>query len=449
MKKKFSAREAALAALRRVDAEGAFVNLALAEVLSGAGLAARDRAFASELVYGVTARRLTLDWIISLAAGRPADRIDREVLDILRIGVYQLFYLDRVPASAACHTAVELAKKGRKKALAPFVNGVLRGVLRLGGALPWPDRKSDEAAYLSLFYSYPRWLVERWLLRYGSALTEALLAANNEPAPLSLRANTLKIAPEELLAMLRAAGYRATAGRVVPEGITVEKGGRLPELPGHSEGYFQVQGESSMVVSRVLDPQAGELVLDCCSAPGGKTTHLAQLMDNRGRILALDLHEHRLRLVEANCRRLGVKIVQTALADARSLPALADRGYDRVLLDAPCSGLGVIRRKPDLKWRRKEQDIGELAAIQRQLLKEAARVTAGVLVYSTCTNEPEETDRVVADFLETHPGFQAEDPGPWLPASWRDATGPRGVHLFPHRHGVDGFFIARLVRRKL
>jgi 16S rRNA (cytosine967-C5)-methyltransferase len=449
VEKKLSAREAALRALWRVEKDGAFINLALSAVLSGAGLDARDRAFASEIAYGVVARRLTLDWIISLASGRPVEKIDREVLNVLRIGAYQLFFLDRVPAPAACHTAVELVRKGGKRALAPFVNGVMRGVLRLGGNLPWPDRSEDEAGYLSLYYSHPRWLVERWLARLGSAETEALLAANNRPAPLTLRANTLKTTPAELLEKLRSAGYRAEPANFAPECIMVPKAGRPEDLPGHGEGYFQIQGESSMLVSRLLAPLPGERLLDCCSAPGGKTAHLAQLMANRGEITALDLYEHRLRLVEANCRRLGVRIVKTALADARSLDRFAGREFDRVLLDAPCSGFGVIRRKPDLKWRRNERDIAGLAAAQAALLQEAARVTSGVLVYSTCTNEPEETDRVVASFLSANPDFVSDDPGTLLPEDWRCCAGPHGIHLFPHTHGVDGFFMARLLRRRL
>ncbi|MBS4022479.1 MAG: 16S rRNA (cytosine(967)-C(5))-methyltransferase RsmB [Dethiobacter sp.] len=447
MKKKLDAREASLLALKRVEEDGAFVNLALTEVLFGKDIDPRDRRLAAEISYGVITYKLTLDWMISHAAGRPVDKIDKPLLNILRIGFYQLFYLDRIPAAAACHSAVELTKKSKKGALAPFVNGVLRGALRKKDSLPWPKREDDEAAYLTLVYSHPGWLVKRWLARLGAKETEALLAANNRYAPLTLRTNTLKTTRSELLLLLGEQGLKVRPGELVPESIILEAGGRLDDIVQHRQGYFMVQGESAMLTSRVLEPQPGERVLDCCSAPGGKTAHIAQLMDNQGEIEALDIYPHRLELVEANCRRLGVNIVNSICADARDISCLERGSFDRVLLDAPCSGLGVIRLKPDIRWRRQERDIHELASVQAVMLKEAAQATrpGGVLVYSTCTNEPEETDLVIESFLKGHPRFRADSAKPYLPESVKGAMGRTGVHLYPHLHNADGFFICRLV----
>ncbi|MBS3948870.1 MAG: 16S rRNA (cytosine(967)-C(5))-methyltransferase RsmB [Dethiobacter sp.] len=447
-KRKLEAREASMLALTRV-AEGAFINLALAEVLPSVP-DQRDRRLAAEIAYGVTTYKSTLDWLIEQVAGRSVAKLDKPLPDILRIGFYQLFYLDRVPQAAAVHTTVELVKKSKKRALAPFVNGVLRGALRKKNSLTWPEREQDEVAFLSLRYAHPEWLVKRWLKRFGAQVAEALLAANNRPAPVSLRVNTLKITREGLLAALAGEGVAAAESGITSEGVLLQTGGQLTGLDAYRQGWCQIQGESAMLVSRALDPQPGERVLDACSAPGGKTTHLAQLMQNKGEIVALDIYPHRLALVENNCRRLGVAIVRTALRDARESPGTQIGQFDRILLDVPCSGFGVIRRKPDLKWRRQEAELAELATLQRTMLRATATVLRpdGSIIYSTCTNEPEETEDVVASFLAEHPAFRAEDIRPYLPEPWRESAGSAGVHLYPHLHGVDGFFICRLTMNK-
>jgi 16S rRNA (cytosine967-C5)-methyltransferase len=450
--KGLEAREASLLALSRISEEGAFISLALAEVLPKVP-DRRDRSLAAEITYGVTAHRSTLDWMISRVTGRRVDSLDKPLPDILRIGFYQLYYLDRVPPPAAVHSTVELVKKSRKKALAPFVNGVLRGALRKFSSLQDFLQKNreaapSEAASLALTYAHPEWLVKRWLERFGTAQTEALLSANNRPAPLTLRTNTLKVSREHLLQALASAGLTAEAGRITPESVVLTAGGRVTDLEPYRQGWCQIQGESAMLVSRILAPRPGESVLDGCSAPGGKTTHLAQLMQNKGEIVALDIYPHRLALVEANCRRLGVSTVRTLNRDVRDLSVESAGTFDRILLDVPCSGCGVIRRKPDLKWRRQEHYFAALAAVQSAMLQAAAQTLrpGGILVYSTCTNEPEETDGVVTAFLQGNPAFVSEDVRSFLPDGWREATGSAGVHLFPHIHGVDGFFICRLRR---
>lgn len=448
-KRTIDAREASLLALQRVDVEGAFVNLALDEVLSGHILDPRDKRLAAEITYGVITYKLTLDWIIVQVSGRPLKKLDNLIHQILRIGIYQLFYLDRVPAPAAVHATVELVKKGKKRGLAPFVNGVMRGALRKKDCLPWPDRSLDPENHLSIRYAHPPWLVRRWLSRFGLDETEKLLAANNQVAPLSIRVNTLRIQRDAFLSALMEARVDAQPSTVVADGIILTRSGQLTSMASYQDGLFQVQGESAMLTSHILAPTSGEQVLDGCSAPGGKTTHLAQLMENVGDVLALDIHQHRLDLVEANCRRLGVNIVRTTCLDARDITQENVGLFDRILLDVPCSGFGVIRRKPDLKWRRSESDIMELAKIQIAMIEAAAAVLkpGGSLVYSTCTNEPEETDDVVSQLLTSHSQLEVDDFRGHLPENWREHVGKHGIHLLPHIHGVDGFFICRLKRR--
>ncbi|HHX73989.1 MAG TPA: 16S rRNA (cytosine(967)-C(5))-methyltransferase RsmB [Firmicutes bacterium] len=445
-KKHLDAREAALLALTSVLEEGAYVNLALANVLAGHTLDGRDRRLAAEITYGVATYRLTLDWIILQLTGRPAAKLDRPVLLVLYIGLYQLFYLDRIPAPAAVHTSVELIKKTKKRPLAGFVNGVLRGALRRKNSLPWPDKEKNTAEYLSLRSAHPPWMVQRWLNRLGPEETEKLLAANNTAPPLTARVNTLRTDRENLLARLAAEGVEAEASRLAPEAVIIRNSSGIGNLAAYREGLFQVQGESAILASRVLAPVPGSRVLDMCSAPGGKTTHLAALMQNRGEIVALDIYPHRLELVQANARRLGATVITTVLLDGREITPKRHGFFDYILLDAPCSGLGVIRRKPDIKWKRREEDPAALAVLQQELLERAAAVLTpgGVLVYSTCTNEPEETTEQIDSFLALHPEFAPSTFTVSLPPAWQRQEVCGGIQLYPHVHGLDGFFIARL-----
>jgi 16S rRNA (cytosine967-C5)-methyltransferase len=445
-KKTLNAREASLLALTKIEEEKAFANLALADVFAAHALDERDKRLAAEITYGVVTYRLTLDWLINQITGRPVTKLDRPVLHALRIGFYQLLYLERLPAPAVVHSTVELIKKGKKRTLAPFVNGVLRGFLRKKSSLPWPDPQLDPLAYLTLRYAHPEWLVKRWLERFGREETEKLLAANNQVPPLAARVNTLRINRDALLQRLAAENIRAFASEVVADGVIIQGGGNLTAVAAYREGLMQIQGQSAMLTSHILQPTAGAKVLDGCSAPGGKATHLAQLMENSGEIIALDLYEHRLALVEANARRLGVKIIQTACLDVREIKPAHFGLFDHILLDVPCSGLGVIRRKPDIKWRRQEEDIISLAVLQREILAAAVRVLkpGGTLVYSTCTNEPEETEEIIRDFLSHHSDFTAAELTPYLPVGWQEQTGAYGIQLYPHLQQVDGFFIAKL-----
>lgn len=451
MPRQVGAREVALKALKAIEERDAYANLVLDDVLRRFPLEGRDRALATELVYGVARRQGTLDWAIELASSRPLAQMDPWVRGILREAAYQVLYLDKVPPSAAVNEAVELAKNYSHAGTAKFVNGVLRGLLRKLPDLPYPAPEDDIVRHLALRHSHPEWLVKGWVERYGPAEAAALMEAYNAQPPVTVRVNRLKGSREQLRQLLEREGVQAAPTRWSPDGLTITgltSVAGLSRLQAFQTGWLTVQDESSMLVAPVLAPQPGETVLEVAAAPGGKSTHLAELMDNRGKVIALDIHPHKLKLIKDNTRRLGTTIVAPVQGDAREVDKLLHEQVDRVLVDAPCSGLGVLGRRPDARWRKTPEDPPQLAVLQREILEAAARVLkpGGVLVYSTCTIDPRENQGVVAAFLADHPEFEADDLWPYLPVGlWREPTMPLGcIQLLPHRHKTDGFFIARL-----
>ena len=435
-------RELAMQVLQRVHVEDAYANVALAEVLREVQLPERDRRFLTELVYGVTKAGASLDYMIGcyVADIRKAQPAIRE---LLRLGLYQIFCMDRVPPSAACNTAVELAKKHGRRGADSFVNGVLRAALREPERAAFPEGRDAHA--LSLRTWHPKWMVERWMRTYGYERTEELCRCNNTSAPLSVRVNTLRTNRDALMEQLTAAGAQVRASAWVPDGIVLAAHGALDELAPLREGRAQVQDESSMLVAHVLAPEPGMTVIDACAAPGRKTTHIAQRMENRGRILAFDIYEEKIRRIERNAKRLGISIIEAAMRDAREIGAAYAEEADRVLVDAPCSGLGVLRRKPDARWKKSVRDAKPLPSLQRDILASAARAVkhGGILVYSTCTMEECENAAVVRAFLETHADFALEETGAFLPMR---KTAERMVQIMPETDGPDGFFIARMRR---
>ncbi len=446
-----TARGLALSILSRVEKEGAYANILLQHQV-GLLPDLRDRQLATALVNGVLKHRLTLDYALRQHLRGPMSNFDVVVRGILRLGAFQLLYLDRIPAAAAVGESVELAKREAAK-FASLVNGVLRQVERQGWEISWPDPRREPVRYLCVRYSHPDWMVRRWWKRWGLAETEKLCQANNEPAPTWIRANTLKNSPEELLVRLQAAGIEAERGERVPESLRMTGFGALERLSGFREGLFTVQDESSQLVAHLLAPLPGEQVLDVCSAPGGKTTHLAQLMADQGRILAFDVHEHKLPFVAASAERLGIHIIQTQQGDARELPGVKAKSQDRVLVDAPCSGLGVLRRKSDLRWHKQEEELQVFPPLQQSILERAAETVkiGGELVYSTCTIEPEENFEVAKAFRKRHPEFIPVDLTESLPFHLTDdgdrKQAEKGMlQLLPHRHGMDGFFLAKFRR---
>ena len=434
------AREAALKILHAVHQQGAYANVALAKELRQGGLSDMDRRFVTELVYGTVKAGETLDWIIKKYLSRPWKKVNPVVQDILRLGTYQLRYMDKIPASAACNESVELTKKFANKGAAGFVNGILRSMAREPEKGAFPSGKGNATVQLALREQHPEWLVRRWIKEFGYDEAEQLCRFNNQQAPLSVRTNTLKTSPSELRLQLVAAGVEVQPSQLVNEGFILEEHGALDSLSALQEGYCQVQDESSMLVAHVLSPEPGELVLDVCSAPGGKTTHIAALMENRGRIVACDIYDHKLQRVMENAHRLGIQIIEPRLQDARTIGRDFAGQADRVLVDAPCSGLGVLRRKPDSRWRKTPELIRELPALQLAILESAAEAVkpGGILVYSTCTIAHEENQDVVSSFLQAHQEFVLENAGERLPVPRREAM----VQLYPQRDGTDGFFIA-------
>ncbi|CEP69448.1 rRNA small subunit methyltransferase B [Moorella glycerini] len=448
-----SAREAALQVIYRVTEEGAFASLALDEVLQASNLEGRDRTLATELAYSAIKAWQTLDWALGLFLKHPLAKLPPWIRCLLRLGGVQLMYLPRIPARAAIYETVELAKKYGHRGTVGLVNGVLRHLDRRKDDLPYPDPGNDPAGYLSLRYYHPRWLVEKWLAQFGYEETEALCRADNEPALMVIRTNTLKTTVAGLAARLQDEGATVRPARYAPEGLIVEGLGAVKASPSFREGLFYVQDEGSQLVGHALKPEPGSIVIDASAAPGGKTTHLAQLMVNRGTILACDVHPSRLELIKENCRRLGVTCVRAVLADARELGQRYPEVADYLLIDAPCSGLGVLRRRPDARWRKELAGTWEMARLQLEILLGARRALKpdGVLVYSTCSLAPEENQEVIRQFLDRAREFSLVSLEPWLPVLPADLEVPARqgwVQYLPQRHGTDGFFIARLKREE-
>jgi len=443
-----SARGYALKILVEVE-EGAYVNIALNRLLTGLSMAEEERTFLTKLSYGVLQRLNTLDWAIALHLTSSLEKLTPWIRNILRLGAYQLLYMERIPESAVVDESVKLAYRFGHKGVAGLVNAVLREISRAKEELPWPVRDGDPLNYLSLFYSYPLWILKRWADRIGLEETEKLCIAQNQVPPLTVRTNTLKTTREKLRELLLEEGVKVEYCQYAPDGLKLTLAKKLIDLQSFKEGLFQIQGEASMLVAPLLNPKPGESVLDLCSAPGGKTLHMANLMENKGEIIAADLYPHRLRLLQGMIERQDIRIVHTEKMDGRSLPAERQNYFQRVLLDVPCSGLGVIQRKGELKWRRKEQDIPSLASLQAELLRSAfnALKPGGALVYSACTTEPEETRDIILDFYRDEPRAEPALLAPLLPPELILQEEEGMAYLWPHEHGLDGFFLARLRKK--
>jgi 16S rRNA (cytosine967-C5)-methyltransferase len=448
MKPSYGARAVALDALLSVERAQAFADDALDHFLGQSALDSRDRALALELVYGVLRRQNTLDWRLDQVATKSMAKLPARVCMALRLGAYQVLHLDRIPPSAAVNESVALVKTGGTAHWPGFVNAVLRALTRTP-APPWPDRGTDPVRALSVRHACPAWLVERWIARVGVQDAETLCRTTTAIPPLTIRVNTLRTTRDALASQLAELGCVVNQTRISPVGLVLEKFGSVADLPLFRDGTFYVEDEAAQLVAPLLDPQPGESVLDACAAPGGKTTHLAALMRNRGELFAVDNRAARLRLLEDNCRRLGIGIVRTIRADAASSlpPVLRGRSFDRVLLDAPCSGLGVLRRHPEGKWRKEAETLKQHQTLQRRLLEQSANRLrpGGVLVYSTCSTEPEENEQVIDQFCSAHKEFHRESVAPWLPRQGSSLVTGRGdLSTMRNDDSMDLFFAARL-----
>ena len=439
-----SAREIALDILCRVEA-GAYADRLLGAHRGAPALGPSDLGLLHELVRGALAWQGALDYLLRPYLKQPLSELPPQVRNLLRLGAYQLRYLDRVPAYAAVSEAVDLARRLKGNGVARLVNAVLRGVSEDRRPARSPDPQADPEGALSISTSHPRWMVRRWMRRFGPEDARKLCETNNARPLLTLRTNRLRTTPEALQAGLAAEGIEAGISPLIGGYLTVPEVGPLFRTDAFRRGLFSVQGQGTGLVVQLLDPQPGESILDLCSAPGGKAAAAAERMGGRGLILALDLRPGRLRTLRENLRRLGLEGVRTAAADGRFPPTRAS--FHRVLVDAPCSSLGVLPRRPEIRWRRKESDLHALSALQRRLLNAAAdRVRpGGILVYSTCSLEPEENEKVVEAFLSRRKDFHLEPASGFLPPT---LSGPY-LQTLPHRHGCDGAFAARLRRTDL
>ncbi len=431
-------RAIAASLLVRSENDRLFSNLILDTALRRHALSDADRGLVTALFYGTVERKITLDYLIDRLSDRPAAALDVEVRVLLRMGLYQLRMMDRIPPHAALYETVALAPKKSRG----FVNALLRRYTREGDSIPLPDHASDPINYLSVTYSYPVPLCERLVAAYGMDKTESLLRALDTPPPLTLRINTEKTTREALTDRLLAAGADVLPARHAPHAIRLS-GGNPTTLPGFDTGEFFVQDEASQLCIEAIDARPGMTVLDICACPGSKTFGMALSMKNTGTLRAFDLHQNKLSLIEKGADRLGLTCIQASARDGRDFAPSLEGVADRVLCDVPCSGFGVLAKKPEIRYK----DLSEMASlpdIQLSILENACRYVApgGVLLYSTCTILPEENEGNVARFLAVHPEFTL------TPFDAGDLSAPSGMlTLTPDEHGTDGFFMAKLTKK--
>lgn len=441
-------RELAVDIVDRVERRKAFADVLLNARLDQAALPAVDGALTTRLVYGTLRWRGRVDWVLACLLRAPPDKLDPLVRSLLRVGAYELLFLDRVPSYATVNELVELAKRRVGPGKARLVNAVLRRVAGREREAWSPADGSGSAAELAALVSHPPWLVDLWRERFGAAESRRLMEANNEDAPLVLRANRLRVTRDDLVRRLCSRGVEARAGAWSPLAVRLRGASSPARLVEFRDGLCQVQGEASQMIGFLVEPAPGMRVLDVCAAPGGKATHLAELMEGRGEVVACDVSERGLEKLAGNARRLGLACIRAEAGDAlRGLPG-EPASFDRVLVDAPCSGLGTLRAHPEIRWRRAPGDLHRLAALQADILEQASSRVApdGLLVYATCTLSRVENEQVVEDFLQRHREFALEDAAEHLPAAARPMAAEPYFLALPHRHDTEGFFAARLRR---
>lgn len=448
------ARVRALEILNRFEKSRVYVNLLEQRGSSEADLSDRDRMFAHLLITGVLKNLSRLDWNLSDLCSRPLAKLPIPILNVLRLGAFELLCIPDKPPAVVVHEYVALARLKGHEGTARLTNAILRKISQAGADVALPRDADDPVKSLAVRYSHPEWMVERWIRQFGPEGTERLCEFNNESAQVCLRVNTLKTSREEAISALRNAGLSCRESTLAEFGIVLESslsqtGIRgIRQLPGFKEGEVTIQDEAAQLVVAALDPREAEVLVEACSAPGGKTTHIAALMRNRGKVVAVESHPGRMQLVKENCERLGVANVELVIGDFIQFAATHKGIADACLMDAPCSGTGVLRRKPDIRWSRGEASLTALVDLQLRLLHAAAMVVkpGGRIVYSTCSLEPEENREVVARFIESSPGLRLQpfDRTSRLPTEV--VTDQGFLYCVPHHHKTDGAFAARLIR---
>lgn len=444
-----NSREITMEILVDIDQNGAYSNKSIDRHLNKS-LSTQDENLIRELVYGVLENKIYIDYILSKASKIKIKKIHYQIIQILRTAIYQIIFMDKIPASAAVNEAVNLAKKYGHKGTIGFVNGVLRSIVREKDSFANVDMK-DKAKYISTKYSHQEYMVKRWIKEYGEEFTEDLCKSNNERPLLNIRVNTLKTTKDNLVYRLEHLDYNVLEAKYAKDGLIITNPFRITETEEFKKGYFTIQDESSILVGQIANPKEGSLVLDICAAPGGKSTHLGQLMNNTGKIISRDIYEHKINLIKDNVKRLGVKNIEAEIFDALELDESLVSKVDYCIVDAPCSGLGLIRRKPEIKLNRSEKDIKDLRELQKQIINIAKQYVkvGGVLLYSTCTIEPEENINLINEFLEENSNFKLVSFEDEFSCKEDLHTVNQGyIQLFPNIHGTDGFFIGKM-RREL
>lgn len=436
-------RDAALSILLEIDNNQAYSNLLLHRTIEKYDIEAKDRGLLTELTYGTLQHRMALDYYLEPFV---RGKLDTWVRELLRMSLYQIVYLTKIPPHAVVNEAVNIAKKRGHKRIAPTVNGILRSVLREGTRSL--DEITDSVERTSIETSHPKWLIKRWIELYGEEEATAMAHENNNPAAITMRVNQTKKPIKEVIALLQSEKVKVSAGKIVDESLLSESGNPA-NTRVYTKGLITIQDESSMLPAYALDVKPGMRVLDMCAAPGGKTTHIAELMNDEGEVIAYDVHKHKIKLIKDNARRLGLKSIEAKSGDSRKLVEVyGESSFDRILVDAPCSGFGVIRRKPEIKYVKKESDIKGLLTIQSELLDEAAKLIKpnGLIVYSTCTVEYKENRGMVEQFLKKHEDMQLI-PLPNIAGNEKLAIENDTLQVLPQHFGGDGFFIAALQKK--
>ncbi|MDP4144688.1 MAG: 16S rRNA (cytosine(967)-C(5))-methyltransferase RsmB [Bacillota bacterium] len=440
-----NARKVAVDIVNQVLEKGAYSNIALSNELNKSNLEDKDRGLVTEIVYGTIKYKYTIDKIINYFVAQGIKKIDGYILNLLRISIYQIRYLERIPEFAAVNEAVKIAKKYRSEKSSKFVNGVLRNYLRNKEA----DfiKSSDEIAKLCFQHSYDPWMVKLFIKQYGRERALEILKGLNETPDVTVRVNNLKGNYEDVLQKLSDLGYEVREGYICPEAIKIEKGKNIEKNPLFSEGYFTVQDESAMLVAPAMEIEEEMNIIDLCSAPGGKATHMGELLNNTGELIACDIHENKISLIKENVERLGLRNIKYKTLDASKFDENFENRFDRVLIDVPCSGIGIIRKKPEIKWSKDNNQLDRIVKIQRDIMDNASRYVknGGILLYSTCTINKGENETNIDWFLKNHKDYNLEKIF-YGPADNLIYNTQGSVTIIPNKY-MDGFFIAKLRRQ--
>lgn len=438
-----NAREIAYKVLLDIEKNNNYSNMAINKYFKDVKLSNQDRGLATEIIYGVIENKYYIDYMIDKLSKVKTNKMEIYVKTLLRMGVYQIMFLNSISDYAAVNETVNLAKKKNSK-VSGFINGILRNVIRQKEEIGKVKTK-DDIEYLAIKYSYDKWMIKNWIAHFGKEFTEELVEANNERPNIYLRTNTLKITRGELIEKLAEQNIKAEKVNVVEEAIKVEHLKDIENNKLYKEGLFTVQDISSMLVGKVMNPKENSLILDVCSAPGGKTTHMATLMNNTGQVVSRDIYDHKLKLIKASANRLGLTNIDAQEFDGMKLDRESIAKFDYVLADVPCSGLGIIRRKPEIKYKEKEE-FRELPPIQKKILENAAKYVkvGGTLIYSTCTIQDNENINVVNEFLQKYKNFEL---APIKEVNVDLDNQEKGyMKIYPNVHDMDGFFISKLIR---